>query len=153
MFFAALDTMGSLAKILEYLTLKRSRMKTIFVSFFIACLLLFSAPEGGPGPLLDPAASLDNLLDVKGTGQRPMEVIMKTGSTRTVSRDPDTAVKSDLKNGSSLKANLLRPLQSQEGHSCVVSITINKINIFSSRLFNVKHIARQEKRGIDSGTN
>ncbi len=128
-------------------------MKTIFVSFFIAWLLLFSAPEGGPGPLLDPAASLDNLLDVKGTGQRPMEVIMKTGSTRTVSRDPDTAVKSDLKNGSSLKANLLRPLQSQEGHSCVVSITINKINIFSSRLFNVKHIARQEKRGIDSGTN
>jgi hypothetical protein len=114
--------MGSLAKILEYLTLKRSRMKTIFVSFFIACLLLFSAREGGPGPLLEPAASLDNLLDVKGTGQRPMEVIMKT-----VSRDPDTAVKSNLKNGSSLKANLLRPLHSQEGHSCVVSITFNKI--------------------------
>jgi hypothetical protein len=123
--FAALDTMGSLAKILEYLTLKRSRMKTIFVSFFIACLLLFSAREGGPGPLLDPAASLDNLLDVKGTGQRPIQVIMKT-----VSRDPDTAVKNNLKNGSSLQANLLRPLQSQEGHSCVVSMTINKIKYF-----------------------
>jgi hypothetical protein len=132
--FAALDTMGSLAKILEYLALKRSRMKTIFVSFFIACLLLFSAREGGPGPMLEPAASLDNLLDVKGTGQIPMEVIMKTGSTRTVSQNPDSDVESHLKNGSSLKANLLRPLHSQEGHSCVVSITINKINIFSSRL-------------------
>jgi hypothetical protein len=128
--FAALDTMGSLAKILEYLTLKRSRMKTIFVSFFIACLLLFSAQERGPGTLLEPAASLDNLLDVKGTGQRPIQVIMKTGSTNTVSRDPDTAVTSDLKNGSSLKANLLRPLHSQEGHSCVVSMTINKIKYF-----------------------
>ena len=126
--------MGSLAKILEYLTLKRSRMKTIFVSFFIACLLLFSALEGGPGPLLEPAASLDNLLDVKGTGQRPMEVIMKTGSTRTVSRDPDTAVESNLKNGSSLKANLLRPLQSQEGHPCVVSITFNKIKYFLEQI-------------------
>ncbi len=132
--FAALDTMGSLAKILEYLTLKRSRMKTIFVSFFISCLLLFSAQEGGPGPLLEPAASLDNLLDVKGTGKRPMEVIMKTGSTRTVSRDPDTAVKSHLKNGSSLKANLLRPLSSQEGHSCVVSITFNEIKYFLEQM-------------------
>ncbi len=114
--FAALNTMGSLVKILEYLTLKRSRMKTIFVSFFIACLLLFSAQERGPGPLLETAASIDSLLNV--------------GSTKTVSRDPDTAVTSDLKNGSSLKANLLHPLHSQEGHSCVVSIKINKIQYF-----------------------
>ncbi len=112
-------------------------MKTIFVSFFIACLLLFSAREGGPGPMLEPAASLDNLLDVNGTGQRPMKVIMKTGSTKTVSRDPDTAVTSDLKNGSSLKANLLHPLQSQEGHSCVVSITFSKIKYFLEQIVEV----------------
>jgi hypothetical protein len=143
--FAALDTMDSLAKILEYLILKRSRMKTIFASFFIACLLLFSAQEGGPGPLLDPAASLDNLLDVNETGQRPTEVIMKI-----VSRHPDIAVKSNLKNGSSLKANLLHPLHSQEGHSCVVSMTISKIKCFLEQiieaLFSVKHIARPDKR-------